>query len=552
MHRRIDDGQGCEKALDETHPWARWGLRAIKTIVQGHWMRGSRLARRRFLAASLGSAVVAVPFTMVRGAPVSFTADPFSLGIASGAPREDSVVLWTRLAPEPLLGGGMPDETVEVDWRVSEDESFSRVVARGSAQAVAALGHSVHAEVRGLRPGRAYWYRFRAGSALSPIGRTRTAPPAGSTPSSLRFAFPSCQMYEQGYFASYRDMAARDLDLVVHLGDYIYEKSWGSRHVRKHEVGIPTTLAEFRDRYALYKLDADLQAAHAAFPWLAIWDDHEVADDYAQDRSYTTRDPAQFLKIRAAAYQAYWEHMPLPASARPRGPSATIYERYRYGQLLDIMLLDDRQYRSAPACVGGNRPITVPDCPERTFEARTMLGAAQEAWLDAGIRTSKARWTVVAQQTLMAELDRAADGVHRYWMDGWDGYPAARRRLLDSIAAHKPRNPLVIGGDRHAFFAADLARDPAHPLSPPIATEFVGTSISSEGPGMKRLAVALRANPHVKYGRSDRRGYATVELTAARCTVGFEAIDDEKKKESAVRRLATFVVEDGVAGVKPG
>ena len=510
------------------------------------------LARRRFIATSLGSAAVAAPFTQVRGAPVTFTADPFSLGIASGAPREGSVVLWTRLAPRPLEGGGMPDEAVAVDWQIAEDESFARVVARGSAQALPALGHSVHVEARGLRPGRPYWYRFRAGSAQSSIGRTRTAPAVGSTPPRLNFAFASCQQYEQGYFGAYRDMAARDLDLVVHLGDYIYEKSWGARHVRKHEVGIPTTLAEFRDRYALYKLDPDLQAAHAAFPWLAVWDDHEVADDYADDRSYTTRDAAQFLKIRAAAYQAYWEHMPLPASARPKGPSATIYETYRYGQLLDVILLDDRQYRSQPACVGGGRPTTVPDCPERTEEARTMLGAAQEAWLDRQLRTSTARWTVVAQQTLMAELARGTDGAHRFWMDGWDGYPNARRRLLDSIAAHRPRNPVVIGGDRHAFFAADLARDPARPGGPPVASEFVGTSITSEGPNAKSLATALQGNPHVKYGRSDRRGYATVELTAARCTVGFEAIDDEKKKDSPVRRLATFVVEDGVAGVKPG
>lgn len=445
----------------------------------------------------------------------------------------------------------MPDAPVAVDWQVAEDESFSRIVARGTEQAVPALAHSVHAEVRGLKPGRPYWYRFRAGDAQSPVGRTRTAPAATGAPQRLRFAFASCQQYEQGYFAAYRDMAARDLDLVIHLGDYIYEKSWGSRLVRRHEVGIPTTLPEFRDRYALYKLDGDLQAAHAAAPWLSIWDDHEVADDYADDRSYTTRDPARFLKMRAAAYQAYYEHMPLPASARPRGPSATIYERYRFGDMLDVLLLDDRQYRSAPACVNGARPVTVPDCPERILEERTMLGRAQEAWLDTQIRNSKARWTIVAQQTLMAELDRPADGAHRYWMDGWDGYPNARRRLLGSIATHRPRNPIVIGGDRHAFFVADLARDPAQPAAPPVATEFVGTSITSEGSGAKGLRDALAANPHVKYARGDRRGYATVDLTPARCTVGFEAIDDEKKKDGTVARLATFVVEDGAVGARP-
>lgn len=512
------------------------------------WNR--KLPRRGFLAGSLGSALIAAPFTISRAAPTGFSGDPFTLGIASGAPREDGFVLWTRLAPRPLEGGGMPEARVAVDWQVAEDEAFARIVARGTEQAVPALAHSVHAEVRGLKPGRPYWYRFRAGAAQSPIGRTRTAPAAAGAVPRFRFAFASCQQYEQGYFAAYRDMAARELDLVIHLGDYIYEKSWGSRLVRRHEVGIPTTLPEFRDRYALYKLDDDLQAAHAAAPWLSIWDDHEVADDYADDRSYTTRDPARFLKMRAAAYQAYYEHMPLPASARPRGPSATIYERYRFGDLLDVMLLDDRQYRSAPACVNGARPGTVPDCPERTLEERTMLGRAQEAWLDTEIRNSKTRWTIVAQQTLMAELDRPAEGAHRYWMDGWDGYPNARRRLLDSIATHRPRNPVVIGGDRHAFFVADLARDPARPTAPPVATEFVGTSITSEGPGAKGLRDALAANPHVKYARGDRRGYATVDLTPARCTVGFEAIDDEKRKDGTVSRLATFVVEDGAVGAR--
>ncbi len=444
----------------------------------------------------------------------------------------------------------MPPETVAVEWQVAEDEGFTRLAARGTEMAEPGFGHSVHAEVRGLRPGRVYWYRFRAGQAVSPIGRTRTAPAAAANNERFRFAFASCQQYEQGYFGAYRDMARRDLDLVVHLGDYIYEKSWGRHLVRRHEAGIPTTLREFRNRYALYKLDADLQAAHAAFPWLAVWDDHEVADDYADDRSYTTRDPERFLKIRAAAYQAYWEHMPLPLSARPRGPAATIYERYRFGRLLDIMLLDDRQYRSAPACVNGGRPGTVADCAERSQPGRTMLGKAQEAWLDRQMAAAAGRWTIVAQQTLMAELVRHGDGPDRYWMDGWDGYPAARTRLLESIRRHRPRNPVVVGGDRHANFVADLAAPGDRSSGVPLASEFVGTSITSQGPGEKGLHDARTANPHIKYARGDKRGYATVELSAKNCVVGFEAIDDEKQAGSAVRRLATFAVEDGVPGSK--
>lgn len=506
------------------------------------------IPRRRFLAGSLASAAVAAPFGIVRGAPLSFSADPYTLGVASGAPRQDSVILWTRLAPRPLEEGGMPAVPVEVEWQVAEDEGFARIAARGVVQATAELAHSVHAEAGGLRPDRVYWYRFRAGSAVSQVGRTRTAPAAGNT--RFRFAFASCQQYEHGYFAAYRDMAARDLDLIVHLGDYIYEKSWGSRHVRQHGVGIPTTLPEFRNRYALYKTDADLQAAHAAFPWLSIWDDHEVADDYANDRAYTTRDPEQFMKIRAAAYQAYYEHMPLPPSARPRGPNATIYEHYRFGDMMEMLLLDDRQYRSPPACVNGERPTTVPDCPERTGEARSMLGLAQEQWLDAQLRDSRGRWTMVAQQTLMAESKRKNAEGTRFWMDGWDGYPNARRRLLDSMATHKVRNPVVIGGDRHAFYAAELKRDFARPQEPAIATEFVGTSITSDGPSESNLRNALSDNPDLIYARGDKRGYAVVELDEKTCTVGFEALDDVKDARSNVRRLATFVVEDGVRGVK--
>jgi alkaline phosphatase D len=509
-----------------------------------------RMPRRRFLAGSLASAAVACPFGIIRGQPLAVSGDPFTLGVASGAPRPDGMVLWTRLAPKPLEGGGMPASPVAVEWQVAEDERFARLAAEGSVQATPEDAHSVHVEVKGLRPGRHYWYRFRAGGALSPVGRTKTAPAAGNGAPRFRFAFASCQQYEQGFFAAYRHMAGRDLDLVVHLGDYIYESSWGSRHVRKHDVGTPTTLPEFRDRYALYKLDPDLQAAHAAFPWLTIWDDHEVADDYADDRQYRTRDPVRFMAMRAAAYQAYYEHLPLPASARPRGPFATIYERYRFGDMLDMMLLDDRQYRSQPACVGGNRPVTVPDCPERSLETRSMLGRRQEAWLDGEIATARSRWTIVAQQTLMAELDRPAEEVHRYWMDGWDGYPNARRRLLDSIVTHRPRNPVVIGGDRHAFFATDLKRDFKRPDEPTIATEFVGTSITSEGPGATSMREALNGNPHLKFGRGDKRGYASVELTQQHCTVGFEALEDEKRRDSPVQRLATFVVEDGAAGAK--
>ena len=512
---------------------------------------GGRIRRRRFLAGSLAGAAVAAPFTIARGAPIAFASDPFALGVASGVPREEGVVLWTRLAPSPLEGGAMPDAPVAVDWQIAHDEKFARVAAQGTVQASSELAHSVHVEVQGLQPGRSYWYRFRAGSALSPIGRTRTAPQAASSPARFRFAFASCQQYEQGYFAAYRDMAGRDLDLVVHLGDYIYEKSWGSRHVRRHGVGIPTTLPEFRDRYALYKLDPDLQAAHAAFPWLAIWDDHEVADDYADDRSYTTPDPVRFMKMRAAAYQAYYEHMPLPASARPRGPFATIYERYRFGDMLDVMLLDDRQYRSPSACVG-----------TRPSDHRAGLpGAHARSAHDAGPRAGSMARPAARNVTGTLDHRGPADADGRTRSAGGGRFPPLLAGWLGRLSKCPPpparfdRHPQAAQPDRRWRRPPRLLRRRScarrrAPRGSPLATEFVGTSITSEGPSAKGLHQALKSNPHVKYGRSDKRGYATVDLTAARCTVGFEALDDEKQKDSPVRRLQTFVVEDGVTGAR--
>jgi alkaline phosphatase D len=364
----------------------------------------------------------------------------------------------------------------------------------------------------------------------------------------VRFAFASCQQYEQGFYAAYRDMAAQPLDFVVHLGDYIYESSWGSRHVRRHQGGIPTQLAEFRDRYALYKTDPHLQAAHAAFPWLVTWDDHEVANDYTDDVSPRTIDPAQFLAIRAAAYQAWYEHMPVPASMRPRGADATIYGRHRFGRMLDVLLLDGRQYRSHHACLAGRSASPLADCADRSAPGRSFFGAKQEAWLarDAG-RAARA-----------LDRARAAHAAGR-------GRPQARprARLLDGRlgrlrrGAHAPArragreqgdggNALVVSGDVHAFWAADLRRKPQGAA---VATEFVGGAITSEGPSAASVANMLAKNPHLRYGRGDKRGYALMTLDAAGCAVEFRAVDDEKNADSAVAPMARFSVARGAPGV---
>ena len=506
-----------------------------------------RLDRRGFLLAAAGA--LAAPRLWARPA---FAAFPFTLGVASGAPLPDGVVLWTRLAPDPLAGGGLPPASIEVRWEVARDEGFRDIVRRGRGLAEAEHAHSVHVEVAGLEPSRWYWYRFMAGDAVSATGRTRTAPAAGAAVDRLRFAFASCQQYEQGFYAAHRHMAAEDLDLVVFLGDYIYESSWGARHVRKHEGPEPYSLEQYRNRYARYKSDPDLQKSHAAFPWLVTWDDHEVDNDYANDRSEDL-DP-NFLARRAAAYQAYWEHMPLRASAMPAGTGMRLYGRHAFGNLASFHVLDERQYRDHQVCPkpgrGGGNVVDDAGCPARLETQRSLLGAEQEAWLNAGLSESRARWNIIAQQTLMAQADRRPGPERQFWTDGWDGYPAARARLLRGIAGRTPPNPLVIGGDVHFNCVADLKADFDDPASPVVATEFCGTSITSQGPVQARLDALLPDNPHVRFANSEKRGYVVLELTERRCLAQLRALDSEKRPDSGLSTLAAFVVENGRPGAE--
>ena len=510
------------------------------------------LSRRRFLLYTAGFA--GAPFTALLAQP-RFDKSPFTLGVASGYPTPTGVVLWTRLAPNPLAGGGMPQAAVEVGWEIAADESFRNIVQRGTEPASPEWAHSVHAEVSGLEPARRYFYRFHSGGAVSPTGRTRTAPAPGSS-GQLRFAYASCQQYEQGYYAAYRHMAHEDLDLVAHLGDYIYESSWGRHHVRKHGAEEPSTVDEYRNRYALYKSDADLQSAHAAFPWIVTWDDHEVQNDYANDRGQYLDPPDVFLERRAAAYRAYYEHMPLPKSMQPRGPDMRIYTRVDFGSLAAFHVLDDRQYRSHQACTrpgrGGSGVVTPGECPDLFDPKRTMLGAAQERWLHEGLSGSRARWNVIAQQTLMAQVDRKPGEGQAFWTDGWDGYPNARQRLLRSVVESRAENPLVIGGDVHMCVVADLKARFEDPQSPVVATEFVGTSITSQGIAQKQLEAWRADNPHVRFADTTHRGYTTIELTARRCTARIRVIASVTDPAAAIRTLAAYSVEEGKPGAQRG
>ena len=512
------------------------------------------ITRREFLlrAAGLAGAVLPVPRLL---AQPRFEKDPWSLGVASGYPDEGGFVLWTRLAPEPLAGGGMPAAAVEVGWEVAADESFHNIVRRGTEIALPEWAHSVHAEVAGVDPGRWYFYRFHAGDATSPVGRTRTAPQPGPV-ERMRFAFAACQQYEQGWYSAYRHMAHEDLDLVVHLGDYIYESSWGRVHVRKHGTEEPWTLAEYRNRYALYKSDESLRAAHAAFPWLVTWDDHEVQNDYANDRSQHLDDPQFFLERRAAAYRAHYEHMPLPKRMQPNGPHMRIYTLAQFGALAAFHVLDDRQYRSHQVCPrpgrGGSNVVAVENCPELYDPALTLLGVEQEKWLYEGLASSRSRWNVIAQQTLMAQVDRKPGDGQSFWTDGWDGYPAARARLLGSIKEGKVANPIVIGGDVHTFLATDLKTDFNDPSAPVVATEFGGGSITSQGPSLKQTQAWMDDNPHVRFANGNRRGYGVLELSSQRAVARFRTVSDVTDPQASVRTLASFTVEEGHPGVQRG
>ena len=515
--------------------------------------RAPAVSRRHFLrgAVALTTASLVAPTRRhLAPAQVRFTGYPFTLGVASGCPQPDSVVLWTRLAPKPLNGGGMEPGRVEVQWEIARDEHFQVLVQKGSVWTAQELGHSVHAEVHGLEPGRWYWYRFMVRDEVSPVGRTRTAPAVAAPLARFRLAVASCQHYEQGYFSAYRHMAEEDLDLVVFVGDYIYESSWGDHLVRRHTGLEPTTLVEYRNRYAQYRTDPDLQRLHALVPWLVTWDDHEVDNDYAGEQSEHL-DP-QFLVRRAAAYQAYYEHMPLPDSARPRGPHLRLYDRYPFGSLLQIAMLDDRQYRSPQVCprpgMGGSTVVQPARCPELRDPPRTLLGAEQERWLLDTLRTSQARWNVLAQQTVMAQLDGEPGPEQAFWTDSWDGYPAARARVLGFLAQQRPANPLVLGGDVHSFWVCDLKPDFDDPQSPVVATEVCGTSITAQSVPQARVDAVRADNPHVTFANSEKRGYVSLDLTPERCQVHLRVLDSEKTRASQLATLAAFVVENGRPG----
>lgn len=485
------------------------------------------------------------------------TQDPFALGVASGAPTPDGVVLWTRLQ------FSLPQrDEFTLRWEVAHDEGFTRIARSGQVLAVPALGHAVHAEVAGLEPDRWYFYRFMLGDAVSPVGRTRTFPRPEDLPARLRLGYASCQRWEHGYYAAWRQMRAEQLDAVMFLGDYIYEYPGAKNAVRPVKGAWVLTLDDYRARYALHRSDADLRAMHAACPWLLTWDDHEVQNDYAGLHEGTgvplLGTVEDFPARRAAAYQAWYEHMPVRASAlrqgldgMARGAEMRIYQQQSFGRLASLYLLDGRQYRDRQACLKDGKPgsnlVDPAKCPEWSDPRRSYLGMAQEQWLDGALAKSGGRWNVIGQQTLFGLRDGLPGPGQRLWNDGWDGYAPARARLTGALQRHAVSNPVLLGGDVHENWVGHVKADYADAGSATVGVEFCGTSISSRASdtAVEKTPERLAENPHFIFGDAQYRGYGVAEFTPGRLSTTLRAVRDVTQPDSEVFTLARFEVAEG-------
>jgi alkaline phosphatase D len=478
-------------------------------------------------------------------------ADPFTLGVASGDPRADGFVIWTRLAPSPLEDdglGGMPSRWYPVWWEVAHDARFRHVVRRGVAVAGPESGHAVHVEVTGLEPAREHHYRFAVHRWRSPVGRALTAPAPAARATRLTMAFASCSNYPAGFFTAYRHLAEEWPDLVLHLGDYVYEGAAAPNELGRPHVGPETvTLANYRQRHALYKTDPDLQRAHAAAPWVVVWDDHEVDDNYAGDVPDEPTETPTFPERRAAAYRAYFENMPLRRLLVPPANDFRLYRRLRWGRLATFHMLDTRQYRDDQACEDGFK-----ECPGAAEPARSLLGVAQERWLCDGFRCSETTWDLLGQQVFFSRRDRDETASTRVSMDAWDGYPASRERLLRCWRDADVRNPVVLTGDVHASWACDVVERWEDRESDVIGSELVATSVSSGGDGYDEphgIHPWAAWNPHIRFW-TNLRGYVRTVVTSETLRADFRCVDQVTNPDSAVFTRRGYVIEDRVRGLR--
>ncbi len=500
--------------------------------------------------------------------------DPFAHGVASGDPLPDGVLLWTRVTPTPEAtpGSGL-GAPVEVSWEVAEDRGFTSVVASGRTTATAAADHTVKADVRGLRPATEYFYRFAVGGAHSPTGRTRTAPADGTTADRVRFGVVSCAHYESGYFTAYRHLAARrDLDAVLHLGDYIYEYGKGGfplkdgivREMRPvHET---ITLADYRQRHAHYKTDPDLRALHAAHPVIAIWDDHETANDAWSGgaENHTPETEGDWTDRARAARQAYFEWMPVRPSTE-----GTVHRRLRFGSLADLHLLDLRSFRDRQAGIGSG-DVDDPD--------RTITGRAQLDWLKSSLAASDARWHLVGTSVMISPMAFGSVPAHLLGplaellglpreglavnVDQWDGYTDDRRELLTHLRDRGIDNTVFLTGDIHMAFANDVpVRAATYPLQRPVATEFVVASVTSDNlddvlrvPPHTVSSVAetavRAANRHTKWVDMDSHGYGVLDVTGERAQMDYYALSDKTDPRATAHHVRSYRTRSGTQRVE--
>lgn len=508
------------------------------------------LSRRLFL--SYTAALSAVPFLGTGCASnrvkANFENNPFTLGVASGDPDSDGMVLWTKLAPKPLqLDSGMPIEGyVDVSWEIANDEEFKNIIKSGTAQASSSLGYSVHVEAEGLKSDNWYFYRFHCGNYTSRVGQTRTMPQANADVQKLKFAMTSCQHYESGLYTAYEQMAADNVDLVFHLGDYIYEYAGKDGRVRKHIGKEIETLAEYRQRYAQYRLDKHLQMMHAKCPWLVTWDDHEFDNNWADEVSEKKGvDKAAFLLRRAAAFQAYYEMMPLRKTSIPSGIYMQLYRQSSFGNLANFYVLDTRQYRTDQPNGDGKDPINA----EALNPKNTLLGKAQKSWLFNSLTKSRTVWNVLAQQVMMGMVNtqRNKDKGAVYSMDQWPGYATERMEVVRFMAEHKISNPVVLTGDIHCNWANELRVNDLKQEDSVVASEFVTTSLSSGGNGAQSTKVAdtyKSNNPCVKFYNAER-GYVLCELSQKTWVSHYKVIDEVRKPGGKTTIRESYAVEAG-------
>ena len=520
------------------------------------------LTRRQVLTGAAVAAGAATLPTAIAAPAAADPAGPFALGIASGDPLPDSVILWTR-----LVGGSrpLPVRPVEVTWQIAHDERFRHPVRSGRATARPELAHSVHVDARGLLPGREYFYRFRALGAISPIGRTKTAPAPRHDAAGLRFGIVNCQDFQNGYWPAYWGLADEDLDVVLHLGDYIYEYDPSSRFAdRRHSTpqtpGLDqlVTLDDYRNRHAQYKGDPALQAAHAAFPWIVTWDDHETENNYAglvdeiDDTGARRQSPADFARQRAAAYQAYYEHMPIRANLHPGSADLRIFRRFDFGRLARFNVLDTRQYRTDQP---GGFPSDFGLATAGTANVTgTLTGEDQERWLAAGLNHSPARWNVIAQQVMMSRIKfpnpfGTVPPIIAN-LDQWDGYAPQRTRLLHHLADAHVANPIILAGDIHSTWLSELKLDFDRPEQPSVAVEFTATSVSSDFPiafDAPLKAVNPTLNPHVRYFDGSRRGYLRCTVDRRAWHTDVRTVETIDLRRTPVTTTASYVVETGTS-----